>query len=67
MTKPILLSVRQAAEAVGVCPKTIRKWIATGRLESRVGDDGFVKIALSKLRKELSAEDYNAIKNELSK
>lgn len=67
MTKPLLLSVAQAAEILSKDPKTVRKWIAEGRIESRVGDDGFLKVPLSQLRRELSAEDYAAAKKNYQK
>lgn len=35
---PTLVSVAEAAEILGVNPKTLRRWIAAGRLEAyRVG------------------------------
>lgn len=67
MTKPLLLSVAQAAEILSKDPKTVRKWIAEGRIESRVGDDGFIKVPLSQLRKLLDADYYAAVKKNYQK
>lgn len=65
MAKMLVLSVRQAAQALEVAERTVRKKVAAEQIASRVGEDGFIKIPLSALKKFLAADRYAAIKARL--
>lgn len=60
-----VLTVKQAAKALEVTERTIRKKVSTEQIASRVGEDGFLKIPLSALKKYLAADRYAAIKSRL--
>lgn len=63
--KVLVLSVKQAAQALEVTERLIRKRIQAEQLASRTGEDGFIKVPLSALKKSLAPERYAAIKARL--
>ena len=63
--KVLVLSVKQAAQALEVTERLIRKRIQAEQLASRLGEDGFIKVPLSALKKSLAPERYAAIKARL--
>lgn len=65
--KVLTLTVLQTAMALECGDSTVRKWIKDGKLPSRLGDDGRIKVPLSALRKKLTEERYWMIKDRLLK
>lgn len=62
MGKALLLSVKQAAAAIGVGERTVHKWILAEKIGHKIGQDGRKKIPLSALKKHLDPALYETIK-----
>lgn len=62
MARQLLLTCKQAAAAVGLGDRTIRKWIAADKLPCKQGADGHMAVPLSALKKHLDPALYETIK-----
>lgn len=62
MARQLLLTCKQAAAAVGLGDRTIRKWIAADKLPCKQGADGRMAVPLSALKKHLDPALYETIK-----
>ena len=56
------MTCKQAAAAVGLGDRTIRKWIAADKLPCKQGADGRMAVPLSALKKHLDPALYETIK-----
>lgn len=65
MGKALVLSVKHAAKACGVGERTVRKWILDGRIDYKLGQDGYKKVILSQLKKRIDPDEYTRIKSAL--
>lgn len=65
MGKALLLSVKEAAAAIGVGERTVHKWILAEKIGHKIGQDGRKKIPLAQLKKRVSTEVYEAMKENL--
>jgi len=62
MGKQLLLTVKQAAEAVGFGDRTVRKWIAADKIPCKQGADGRMAVPLSALKKMIDPAYYETIR-----
>lgn len=62
MARQLLLTVKQAADAVGLCERTIHKWIAADKLPCKTGANGRMAVPLSALKKLIEPALYETIK-----
>ena len=65
MGKALLLTVREAAAAIGVGERTVHKWILAEKIGHKIGQDGRKKIPLAQLKKHVDADAYAQIKENL--
>ena len=64
MGKALLLSVKEAAAAIGVGERTVHKWILAEKIGHKI-QDGRKKIPLAQLKKRVDADAYAQIKESL--
>lgn len=65
MGKALLLSVKEAAAAIGVGERTVHKWILAEKIGHKIGQDGRKKIPLAQLKKRVDTDAYAQIKENL--
>ena len=63
--KALLLTVREAAAAIGVGERTVRRWIIDEKIVAKEGKNGRKKIPLAQLKKRVSEDLYASMKENL--